>query len=85
MQPIETRVFLRLLDALHMKGRKSAWAFGKGNDHLYSFLERPAFERAGNLYLVDIPYGRILAGPPLQSGAFTHAQRDRSAPCEPDH
>lgn len=60
MQRIETRVFSRLPDALRVKGRRSAWAFGKGNDHLHSFLEGPAFDRAGNLYLVDIPYGRIL-------------------------
>lgn len=57
---IETRVFARLPDHLRMKNRKSGWAFGKASDHLHSFLEGPAFDRAGNLYVVDIPYGRIL-------------------------
>jgi gluconolactonase len=57
---IETEVFARLPDKLRVKGRRSGWAFGKGNDHLHSFLEGPSFDREGNLYVVDIPYGRIL-------------------------
>src|SRR5882724_2443048 len=59
-QRIETRVFARLPDELRVKGRRSGWAFGKASDHLHSFLEGPSFDRAGNLYVVDIPYGRIL-------------------------
>ena len=59
-QRIETRVFARLPDSLRIKGRKSGWAFGKGSDDLHSFLEGPCFDRAGNLYVTDIPYGRIL-------------------------
>ncbi len=59
-QRIETRVFARLPDTLRIKGRKSGWAFGKGNDTLHSFLEGPCFDRSGNLYVTDIPYGRIL-------------------------
>lgn len=57
---IETRVFSRLPDHLRMKGRVSGWSFGKGNDHLHSFIEGPAFDRLGNLYVTDIPYGRVL-------------------------
>jgi gluconolactonase len=57
---IETKVFARLPEKLRMKNRKSGWAFGKGRDDLHSFLEGPSFDRAGNLFLVDIPYGRIL-------------------------
>jgi gluconolactonase len=63
-QRIETRVFARLPEHLRVKDKVSGWAFGKGNDHLHSFLEGPAFDRAGNLYLVDIPYGRILSVSP---------------------
>jgi gluconolactonase len=59
-QRIETRVFARLPDHLRVKDKVSGWSFGKGSDHLHSFLEGPAFDRPGNLYLVDIPYGRIL-------------------------
>ena len=57
---IETRVLARLPERLRIKGRRSGWAFGKGNDDLHSFLEGPCFDRAGNLYVADIPYGRIL-------------------------
>ena len=59
-EEIETEVFARLPDSLRVKDRQSGWAFGKGDDGLHSFLEGPSFDRAGNLYLVDIPYGRIL-------------------------
>lgn len=57
---IQTTVYARLPESLRMKNRVSGWSFGKGNDALHSFLEGPAFDRAGHLYLVDIPYGRIL-------------------------
>jgi gluconolactonase len=57
---IETEIFARLPDALRVKNRRSGWAFGKGHDFLHSFLEGPSFDRDGNLYVVDIPYGRIL-------------------------
>lgn len=59
-QEIGTTVFARLPDALRVTGRRSGWAFGKGHDHLHSFLEGPSFDRDGNLFVVDIPYGRIL-------------------------
>jgi gluconolactonase len=57
---IESKVFARLPEHLRVKGRRSGWSFGKGRDDLHSFLEGPSFDRAGNLYVVDIPYGRIL-------------------------
>lgn len=56
---IEAEIFARLPDSLRITGRRSGWAFGKGADHLHSFLEGPSFDREGNLYCVDIPYGRI--------------------------
>lgn len=59
-QDIPTTVFARLPDALRIKGRSSGWAFGKGHDDLHSFIEGPSFDRDGNLFVVDIPYGRIL-------------------------
>jgi gluconolactonase len=60
-QEIKTEVFARLPEHLRVKDRWSGWAFGKGNDFLHSFLEGPSFDRAGNLLVVDIPYGRILS------------------------
>ena len=53
-------MFARLPDRLRIKDRRSGWAFGKGSDQLHSFLEGPCFDRAGNLYVTDIPYGRIM-------------------------
>jgi gluconolactonase len=59
-EDVATEVFARLPESLRITGRRSGWAFGKGHDFLHSFLEGPSFDRAGNLYVVDIPYGRIL-------------------------
>jgi gluconolactonase len=59
-EDVATEVFVRLPENLRIKNRRSGWAFGKGHDFLHSFLEGPSFDRAGNLYVVDIPYGRIL-------------------------
>jgi len=57
---IDMVVHARLPEHLRMVGRTSGWAFGKGGHDLHSFLEGPAFDRDGNLYVTDIPYGRIL-------------------------
>jgi gluconolactonase len=59
-EDVATEVFARLPESLRITDRRSGWAFGKGHDFLPSFLEGPSFDRAGNLYVVDIPYGRIL-------------------------
>lgn len=57
---IETRVLTRMPDALR-KPVRSQWAdANKGGAPIDSFLEGPCFDRAGNLYVVDIPHGRIL-------------------------
>lgn len=57
---IQTSIFSTVPDHLRMKNRKSGWSFGKGSDQLHSFIEGPSFDREGNLYVTDIPYGRIL-------------------------
>ncbi|SDO11169.1 SMP-30/gluconolactonase/LRE family protein [Polaromonas sp. JS666] len=66
-QVIEARVLTRLPDSLRQP-RPTAWVDANKPGHVMdSFLEGPAFDRAGNLYLVDIPYGRILrVSPELQ-------------------
>ncbi|HSN41650.1 MAG TPA: SMP-30/gluconolactonase/LRE family protein [Burkholderiales bacterium] len=60
-QRIEAEVFAPVPDRLRKKGAPSSWIDA---NHLGSkldcFLEGPAFDRDGNLYMVDIPYGRIL-------------------------
>lgn len=67
---IKTRVFATVPESLRIRDRQSGWMFGKGHN-LHSFLEGPSFDRAGNLYLVDIPYGRIFKVSP--SGEFSVA------------
>ena len=56
---IEARVLTRMPDSLRRK-RRSAWAdANRGGHEVDCFLEGPSFDRAGNLYVVDIPHGRI--------------------------
>ena len=58
---IETRVFARVPDSLRRPGKRSHWAdvmlHGRAVD---CFIEGPSFDAEGNLYIVDIPFGRIL-------------------------
>ncbi|MBO9680650.1 MAG: SMP-30/gluconolactonase/LRE family protein [Acidovorax sp.] len=56
---IEARVFTRLPDAFRQP-RRTDWVDANKPGHVMdSFLEGPAFDRDGNLYVTDIPYGRI--------------------------
>lgn len=58
---VETEVFARLPDHLRRPGARSAWAeANKPGEAVDSFLEGPAFDGEGRLYVVDIPHGRIL-------------------------
>ena len=55
----QTEIFTRLPDRFR-KPRRSAWAdANKGGAEMESFLEGPSFDRAGNLYVTDIPFGRV--------------------------
>jgi len=59
-QLIEARVLTRLPDSLRNR-RRTDWADANKPGHeLDSFLEGPSFDREGNLYVTDIPFGRIL-------------------------
>lgn len=57
---IKTEIFARIPDAMRIRNRSSAWVdiqrHGKQTD---CFLEGPSFDRDGNLYVVDVPWGRI--------------------------
>lgn len=67
---VDAEVFARLPDHFRRTGRRSNWAdVNKRGETLHSFLEGPAFDTAGNLWLVDIPWGRIFRLSP--QGAFT--------------
>jgi gluconolactonase len=52
-------VFTRLPDRFRHV-RPTAWAnANRGGHAIDSFLEGPVFDRAGRLYVTDIPFGRI--------------------------
>lgn len=56
---IATEVFTRLPDHLRRPQQHSRWSLARGAGPLHSFLEGPAFDRAGRLYCVDLCHGRI--------------------------
>ncbi len=65
----EASVFTRLPDAMRMHGEPSEWRDGQpGHQPEHSLLEGPAFDRDGNLWCVDIAYGRLFRVSP--DGAF---------------
>jgi gluconolactonase len=56
---LHARVLTRLPDNFR-RARRTDWAdANRPGSELDSFLEGPSFDRAGNLYVVDIPFGRI--------------------------
>ena len=56
---IDSTLLTRLPDE-YRRPRRTEWVdANKPGDVLDSFLEGPSFDRAGNLYVCDIPYGRI--------------------------
>lgn len=62
LQPPQVRdleLFTRMPDALRRR-ESSAWAdANRGGQPTDSFLEGPVFDDLGNLYVTDIPFGRI--------------------------
>ncbi|GAB5101296.1 SMP-30/gluconolactonase/LRE family protein [Caballeronia sp. HLA56] len=57
---VEAREFVAIPSEFHVKGRPSVWV----NVQLHgaeapAFLEGPSFDREGNLWVVDIPWGRV--------------------------
>jgi gluconolactonase len=59
VKPIEVRRFTSM-PAKYRNKRRTAWSDpNRQGAHLDSFLEGPSFDRKGNLYCVDIPFGRI--------------------------
>lgn len=58
---LRAEVFARLPDEFRIKGRRSPRVGGQRAQakETHSFLEGPAFDQHGNLYVVDIPWGRI--------------------------
>ena len=58
-QVVGSRVLTRI-PAHFRNARRTAWAdANKAGQEIDSFIEGPCFDRAGNLYIVDIPFGRV--------------------------
>lgn len=66
---IEAAVFARVPPELEIRDRPSEWLEGRRHGSVTSFLEGPSFDRDGQLYCTDIPFGRILCVSP--SGQFS--------------
>src|SRR3954468_6378393 len=57
---VHTSIFTTMPDEFRRKDVASAWAdANKRGVPVDSFIEGPAFDSAGHLYVVDIPFGRI--------------------------
>jgi len=56
----DTEVFTRMPQRFRRVGERSAWAdANRGGQPTDSFLEGPVFDAHGNLFVTDIPFGRI--------------------------
>lgn len=56
----QAEVFARLPDTFRKSGAPSPWlSLNARGAHKHSLLEGPSFDLAGNLYVVDVPFGRI--------------------------
>jgi len=56
----EAQVFTQMPREFRRTGIRSDWAdANRGGQDTDSFLEGPVFDAAGNLYVTDIPFGRI--------------------------
>lgn len=67
---LDTTVFTTVPEAFHAAERGSDWVdANKPGQTVNSFLEGPSFDRDGNLYVTDIPYGRVFRISP--DGAWT--------------
>ena len=57
---IETRVFSSMPEKFRKKGVATSWAdANRPGQPTDCFIEGPSFDASGNLYVVDIPFGRI--------------------------
>lgn len=59
-EPIHAEVWTAMPAEFRRKGARPAWAAANKPGHdCDCFLEGPSFDRDGNLWVVDIPFGRI--------------------------
>lgn len=61
----DAEIFTELPESLRRPNSSSYWATrNKRGVPVDSFIEGPSFDRDGNLYFVDIPFGRVLRADP---------------------
>ena len=66
LEKIKAEVYTSMPAKFRKKGR-TAWSDpNRQNAEVECFLEGPAFDRQGNLYIVDTPFGRIFRISPKQ-------------------
>jgi gluconolactonase len=57
---LDAKVFTSMPERYRRTGVRSVWSdANRGGSPVDSFLEGPVFDAAGNLYVTDIPFGRI--------------------------
>lgn len=62
---LSTEVFVELPARFRTRRERTVWGdVNRGGLHLDSFLEGPSFDRDGNLWFVDIAWGRIFRADP---------------------
>lgn len=57
---IAAEIHVRIPDEIRCIGRESEWRGGFARPFQHIFLEGPVAAANGDLYVVDIPYGRVL-------------------------
>jgi hypothetical protein len=57
---IKAKLFLKIPESLRCIGRETEWTGGFTRKFKHVFLEGPVADKEGNLFIVDVPYGRIL-------------------------
>jgi gluconolactonase len=59
-QIVETEVFAEVPAKFRKQGVRSPWSIANNKgETIDCFIEGPSFDRDGNLYIVDIPWGRV--------------------------
>lgn len=78
---VRAEVFARLPEQFRMVGRPSPRTAGSRASHgdVHSFIEGPAFDSQGNLFVNDIPFGRIFRVTP--AGEFELLASYDGEPC----
>jgi gluconolactonase len=73
MTQLTATLWTELPDDLHHRGDPSAWAkMTRPGQAMHSFLEAAFFDKDGNLWLSDVPYGRVFRVSPAGDWTLMH-------------